>query len=159
MHFVDEPLAKVLLDDIDPAAESYVFAHRGLAGALKGDSDALRHEVKGCSAIHDERCARVVRQYEHLGMIYRVFPPPPTPTLVRPVPAYRPEHVPAQDPGTDVVKSSCSVIIVESGFASIAAEEPLLKRPSGKCPAMQGSPSYAQWMIKVLVRASAEAVQ
>ena len=51
------------------------------------------------------RRARVMRQHEHRHVVRRLVAPPALPALVRPWPADRPEHVPAQDPGADSLEA------------------------------------------------------
>src|SRR5258708_36336018 len=76
VHFVDEALAKILLDDVDPATKSDILAFGSLTRALKSDDSAVCHEVKGRSTLHDKRWARVVRQHEYCDVIHRIFAPP-----------------------------------------------------------------------------------
>lgn len=159
VHLVDKAVAKVLLDDIDPATDANIFASGGLPGALKSDDSTFCHEVKGRSAVHDERWARVVGEHEHGDVIHRVVAPPTPPTLVRPGTTNWPKHVSAEDPRADVLESSSGKLIVDARFPAIATKQLLLKGSSGDQPTMQRSAANAQWIVDVLVWASAETVQ
>jgi hypothetical protein len=138
VHFVDKALAKVLLDDIDSASKPNIFAIGGFASALECGSDTFRDEVKRSSTIHDKRCTSVVSQYEYGDVIHRILAPPTSPPLVWPGSTNRPEHVSSQNPGADVVETSCSNLVINACFSAVAAENFLLKRPSGERPAVKG---------------------
>ncbi len=84
VHLVDQAVAKILLNDVDAATRSHVFAPCRLAGALERDDRAFGHEVEGRSAFHDQRCACVVGQHEHRDVIDRILAPPAAPALIRP---------------------------------------------------------------------------
>lgn len=158
VHLVDKAKAKILLDDIDSATNANIFASGGFPGALKSDGSTFCHEVKGRSAVHDKRRARVVREYEDRHVIHRVLAPPTPPALVRPRTTNRPKHVSAKDPCADVLEASCGKLIINARFPAIATKQLLLKGSSGDRPTMKRSAANAQWIFYVLVWASAETV-
>jgi hypothetical protein len=158
VHFIDKAMAKILLDDIDSATNANIFASGGFPGALKSNGSAFRHELKGRSAVHGKRRARVVCEHENRDVIDRVLAPPTPPALIRPWTTNRPKHISTEDPCADVLEASSGKLIVDARFPAIATEELLLDRPSGDQPTMKQSAANAQWIVDVLVWASAETV-
>jgi len=158
VHLIDEAMAKVLLDDIDSATNANILASGGFQGALKSDGSTFRHEPKSRSAVHDKRWSRVVREHENGDVIHRVLAPPTTPALVRPRATHRPEHISAEDPCADVLETSSGKLIVDAGFPAIATKQLLLNGSSGNQPTMKRSAAHPQWIVNVLVWASAETV-
>lgn len=159
VHLVNQALAETLLNDIDTATNTNIPASgRGLR-LRQGGSHALGDEVKCCSSFHDKRCAGVVGQHEHQNVIDGIFAPPATPALVWPRSANRPEHVPAENPGPDIPKTSSGKVLINARLSAIVAEQVLLKRSRGESPAMQRSASDAEWVVDILVRAGAETVE
>ena len=158
VHLIDQALAKILLDDIDPATNANIFASGGFPGALKSGGSTFRHEVKGRSAVHDKRWARVVREHEYGDVINGVLAPPTPPAPVRPWTTNRPEHISAEDPCADVLETSSGKLIVEARFPAIATKQLLLKGTSGERPTVQRGAANAQWIVDVLVWACAETV-
>ncbi len=64
--------------------------------------DAIGHEVKDGAALHLDGRARMMRQDKHRHVVGRVVSPPALPGMVRPLAAYRAEHVSPHDPCADV---------------------------------------------------------
>jgi hypothetical protein len=158
VHLIDKTKTKILLDDIDTATNANIFASGCFPGALKRDGRAFRHEVKGRSAVHDKRWARVIRKHKYGDVVHRVLAPPTPPTLIRPWTTNRPEHIPAKDPRADILETSNSIVIVDTGFPAIVTKHLLLKGSSGHRPSMQRSTANTEWIVDVLVWASAETV-
>ncbi len=158
VHLIDKAVAKILPDDIDSATNANILASGGFPGALQSDGSTFRHEVKGRSAVHDKRRARVVREHEHGYVVHSVLAPPTPPALVRPWTTNRPKHASAEDPCADVLETSSGKLIVDACFPAIATKQLLLNGSSGNQPPMQRSAANAQWIIDVLVWASAETV-
>jgi hypothetical protein len=158
VHLIDKAVAKILLDDIDSATNANIFASGGFPGALKSDGSTFRHEVKCRSAVHDKWWARVVREHEYGDVIHRVLAPPTPPALVRPWTANRPKHISAEDPCADVLETSSGELIVYASFPAISTKQLLLNGSSGDQPTMKRSAANAQWIVDVLVWASAETV-
>lgn len=158
VHLIDKALAKILLDDIDSAANANILASGSFPGALKSDGNTFRHEVEGRSAVHDQRCAHVVGQHEYRHVIHRILPPPTPPALVRPWTTNWPEHISAEDPCANVLETSSGIVIVDARFSTIASKQLLLKGSSGERPTMKRSAANAQWIVEVLVWASAKTV-
>ena len=158
VHLVDKALAKILLDDIDSAPNANIFASGRFPGALKGDNSTFSYKVKGRSAVHNKRWARVVSQHEHGDVIHGVLAPPAPPAFVWPWTTNWSEHTPAEDPCADVLETPSSKLIVDARFSAIATKQLLLKGSSGQRPTMKRSAANAQWIVNVLVWASAETV-
>ena len=159
VQFIDEAQTKVLLDRTDTATNAHIFASSRFPGTLECDFRAFGDEVKGRSALHDQRCTRVVGQHENRHVVYGILAPPTAPTLIRPGSATWPKHVPAQDPGADIAETTCSEVFVDAIFSGIAAEQLLLKGARGKCPGVQRSASDPERLVQSLIRPGAEAVQ
>lgn len=136
VHFIDQALAKILLNDIDAATNANIFACGGVLGACKRDGSTFRHEVKSRAPIHDKGWARVVGEHEYGDVIHGVIAPPTPPAFVWPRPANWPEHVPAEDPGPDVLKTSGGKVFIHTRCSAIVAEQVFLKRACGQGPAM-----------------------
>ncbi len=151
VHLIDKPLVKVLVDDIDSATNADIFTSRSLPSALQRNGRPVRNKIKGRSAIHDKRRARMVSEYEYQHVIHRVLAPPTPPTLVWPWAANRPEHISAEDPCADVLKASGGIFIVDARFPAIATEQLLLKSSGRDRPTMKQSAANAQWIFYVLV--------
>jgi len=138
VHFVDQALAQILLNDIDSATQTYVFSSRGFTGPGQRSSNAIRHEMEGGSAFHDQRRTCMVGQHENGDLIHGVFAPPSAPALVRPGSANGAEHVSTQDPRADVPEASSGVVVIDATSRSgFPAKHRPLKRPSGEGPTVE----------------------
>ena len=158
VHLIDQAEAKILLNDVDSATNANIFVSGRFPGSFKSHGSTFRHKVEGCSSFHDQRRARVVGQHEHRDVINRILAPPTPPALIWPGSANRSEHVPAENPGPDILKASSGKFIINPRFSSIVTEQVLLKRSSEDSPAMKGSATNAEWVVDVLVRSSAETI-
>src|ERR1700688_4106819 len=98
MYLVQQAGRQILPDSCNTAADPDVLSASSVLCLLQGGLDAVCHEMKGRSALHDERRARVVGEHEDRHMIRRVTSPPPFPAFIRPLSADRSEHVSAHDP-------------------------------------------------------------
>ena len=76
--------------------------------------NTVSDEVERCTALHDDRRARMMRQHEHVGVIRRRVPPPALPLVIRPVAANWTEHIAAEDPGAYVLETAGHKIIVDA---------------------------------------------
>ena len=159
VHLVDQALAKILLNDIDAATKTNILAFGRFARLRQGGGNAFRNEVEGRSSFHDQRCACVVGQHEHRAVIDRIFAPPTPPAFIWPGSANRPEHVPAENPSPDVLKASSGKVIINARSSAIATEQVLLERSCGQGPAMKRGAAHAEWVVDILVWASAETVE
>ena len=159
VHLVDQALTKILLNDVYAATETNILASRRFAGLRQGGGDAFRNEVERRSSFHDQRRAGVVGQHEHWNVIDGIFAPPTPPALIWPRSANRSEHVPAENPSPDVLKASSGKIIIKARSSAMATEQVLLKRSCREGPTMKRGAAHAEWVVDVLVRASAEAVE
>src|SRR6267378_3772962 len=133
VHLVDQACLKILLDRGDTAAEPDILTIGRVHGALKGGVDAIGNEVEGGAAFHGDRCAWVVGEDEHRGVVGRVFAPPSFPIIVWPRAPDGSEHIPSQNPGADIVEAACQELVVNSGGPSILAKH-FLKGTGGEGP-------------------------
>jgi hypothetical protein len=159
VHLVDQAFAKVLLDDTDAATNANILAFGRVARLRQGGVNAFSNEVEGSASFHDQRRTRVVGQHEHWGVIDRILAPPTPPAVICPGSANRPEHVPAENPSSDIPKASSGKVIIDTCFSTIVAEQVLLERSGGEGPAMKRSAAHAEWVIHILPWASAETVE
>ena len=157
VHLIDEPGAKILSDGRDSAAEPDVFSVGRIGGSLQRHVDTIGYKMKGRAASHDDRFARMVGEHENRRVVRRVIAPPSLPGVIGPWPSDRPEHIAAQDPGTDIVKSPRGEIVIRPARAAIGAMH-LAKRLGWEKPLVQGDPAYTQRMFEVLFGTRAIAV-
>src|SRR5450759_461328 len=66
----------------------------------------------------------MVGKYKNGSVVRRTVAPPPLPSVIGPGPANGPEHVPAQNPCSDIGKPSCREAVVDAGCAALASEHP-----------------------------------
>src|SRR6185503_12059646 len=102
--------------------------------------------------LHPDGWARVMRHDEDRNMVGRILSPPAVPLHVGPRPANRPEHVPSENPGTNILEAARSEVVIDSRCSTGGAEQGLLERSSRKRPLMQGFSPNAQRIANVLVR-------
>src|SRR6185436_18986651 len=76
MQFVNEALAKILLDRVRPTADPHVPAGSRLACTLERLAYASRDEVERRAAFHLDGWTRMMGQYEDWKMIGWIVPPP-----------------------------------------------------------------------------------
>src|SRR5687767_2985895 len=110
------------------------------------------------SALHLDRAARVMGQYEDRRVIRRLFAPPALPIIVRPFAARRPEHVAAHDPGADILESSCGEVVVDTGCPSALPVKPL-ERAGRNEPTVQLFTAPAERIFQILSGTGAVAIE
>src|SRR5262249_60505399 len=110
--------------------------------------NALRDEVESSSAFHLNGPARVMRQDKNGNVIGWVVTPPTLPAQVRPRTANRSEHVPPENPGTDVLETACREVVVDTGRAIATAMGPLKGARRNK-PLLQVHPAAADAAVDV----------
>ena len=91
-------------------------------------------------------------------MIRRISSPPSLPLVVRPRPSNGAEHVPANDPRTDVDKTTRHKVIINAAFAASLSCH-LVKGASRKNPLVQRETAGAQRVFEVLVWAGTVSVE
>src|SRR6185437_5201431 len=158
VHLVDQPRLQVLADGADAAADADVLAACGLTRLAQRRLDAIGHEVKRRAALHGERPARVVREYEHRRVVGRVVAPPAAPGFVGPRATHGPEHVAPEDPGADVCEAACREVIVDAGLAALGAQHALRRGAGGEYPLEHREATHAQRVLEALVRSGPIAV-
>jgi hypothetical protein len=158
VDLVDETRAQVLLDRVRPAADAHVPSAGGLACPLERLVDAAGDEMERRAALHLEGRARVMGQHEHRHVVRRVLAPPALPAHVGPRPAYRPEHVPAEDPRADELEAARGEVVVEPRRAALLAEHDALERARRERPLVQVGAAHAERVFEVLARTRPVAV-
>jgi len=133
MQFVNKLCVEVLLDRGDAAAEPDVSSIGSLMSKFEGGVNSIGDEMKGRPFIHGDRCARMMGQDENRDVIRWVTSPPALPRVVGPRTSNRPEHVTAQNPGTNVSQTAFHKVVINSSRASLASLY-LKKRPSSDYP-------------------------
>ncbi len=157
MHFVNQPGAEILLDCRDSAAEPNVLFSGRVSSPFERVMNSRGHEMEGGSPFHGQGCARVARQHEDGGMVGRIFPPPTLPVLVGPGTSDGSEHVSTHDPCPDVVKAACRNVIVNPSRSAILAMH-CSKSTGREEPFVQRDAADPKWIVEVLVRAGAVAI-
>jgi hypothetical protein len=158
VKFIDKPCAEILLNRCNSPADSYVPAVCSLFRTLQCRMNPVRDKVKGCAALHFDRLARVVRQHECRNMIGRFVTPPSFPGVVRPRTAHRSKHVPAENPGPDVVHASLCPFVIDTRSAAFMALH-LLPCARGEEPFEQLWATNAKRIVETLVRSRGVTIQ
>src|SRR5262249_50010709 len=78
---VDETGGEVLVDRGGSAGDGDVALSGGLAGLIEGRPDPVGHEGERRAALHRQRLAQVVGEYEHTCGGRRGFTPPTLPAV------------------------------------------------------------------------------
>jgi hypothetical protein len=121
LELIDQPGPEVLLRGRRATSDDHVLPGGCLHRALERGLDPVRHEMERGPTLHLERRAGVVGEDEDGVVVRRVLTPPAAPLLVAPRPTHRAEHVPAHDPGADVLVPGRRPLVVEPCRASLAA--------------------------------------
>ena len=158
VKLIDEARAEVLLYGIDPTADAYILAVRGLARQVQRLVNTARDEMKRRIAFHLDERARVVSQDEYRHVVGWIVAPPALPVRIAPGPANGSEHVPSENPCADVLDSTCGEVIVQAGRA-IARAVHALERSRRKEPSGQVFAAHAEGVVSVLIRPGSEAVK
>lgn len=89
----------------------------------------------------------MISEHENLRMVNRVLTPPPSPALIRPGTAHRPEHISAHNPRTYIVEAALGKVVVDPGLSTFVSEHFLLKGASRHRPSMKGIPTDSHWVL------------
>src|SRR5579863_6966092 len=158
MQLIDKRRAKVLANRFYSSSDLDVLPLRGFVCALQRHPNAFRNEMEYSPAVLGDGWAGIVRKNEDGSVIRRVAAPPTLPRVVRPWSANRPEHVPAENPGSDIHEPAGCEIIINARRATLISNHPL-KRPRRYEPLVQGPASHTERICQVLIGASAVAIQ
>ena len=158
MQFIDQSLPQILPDGRRSAADADILSVGGFARSFEGDAYSLGDEMKGRAALHDEWRPRMMSEHENRLLIHRVITPPTSPTLIEPGTADGSEHIPAHDPGTDIVETPRGKVVINPGLSALVAEQLRLKRASSERPSMKGLSAEAQRVLQALIQPCAEAI-
>jgi hypothetical protein len=72
--------------------------------------------MEGGAALHIERFPSMMREHENIAMIRRIVTPPTFPIVIRPCSADRAEHVPPDNPSTDIFKTPSGELVVNASL-------------------------------------------
>ncbi len=158
MQFIDQSLPKVLPDSRRSTSDPDIFSVGSITSSFKCDVNPFRNEMKCRASLHYKGRTRIMCQHENLRMENRGLTPPPSPALISPSAAYRPEHISAHNPGPNIVEAASGKVVVDPGLTVILAKEVRLYRPGRKKPFMQDGSTDSKRILKALVRARAKAV-
>ena len=159
MKFVDQPLPKILPDCRRSASDADILSLGGFSSTFQRDVYPFGDEMKRRAALHVEWRASMIGEHENLGMVNGILPPPSPPALIGPGPAHGPEHIPAHNPGPDIMEAARGKVVVNPGLPLVASEQLRLKRAGGERPSMQGRSTNAERVLQALVRACAESIK
>lgn len=159
VQLIDKTLTKILLDCLRSTADPHVHCGSRFARPVERLVYACGYEVECCAAFHLDGGTRVMGQDEDWSMIRRIVSPPAFPVSVRPFPTKGAEHVPPQNPGSDILKATGGEIIVNPGRAAVLAKQGLLKGASRDQPLVQFRAANAERMVEVLIRTGCVAVE
>src|SRR6185437_2906947 len=148
MELVDESGPQIRADRLNSAANADVPPVGGRLCLPQRRFDAVRDEMEGRPALHLERLPRVLSEDEDRGVVGRVLSPPASPALIRPRSPDRAKHVPAEDPGADILEAARREVVVDARFASFLAEH-LSRRARGKKPPMQGKAALSHGSFRL----------
>src|SRR5215204_7539504 len=123
----------------------------GRPGLVQRHLDPVGDEMEDGAALHLQRRARMVGQDEDRHVVRRIGTPPPLPLIVRPRPAYRPEHVAAHDPCAEILERACREVVVDAGRPAISPLDLPLKGAGWKEPLVQLFAAAAQRLVWALV--------
>jgi hypothetical protein len=159
MQLINEASTKVLLYGVGPTANAHIHPVGCLARPIQRFVNAARDEMERGIAFHLNGRARVMSQDEDWNMVWRVVPPPAFPAHVRPGPANRSEHIPSENPGTDIPEAPCGEVVIDPRRATVGAKEDPLECARRKCPLVQLGPARPKWIIDVLIRTGSVSVK
>jgi hypothetical protein len=98
-------------------------------------------------------------QDESRHVIGRVVAPPAFPERIGPRTSTRSEHIPAENPGANILETARSEIIVDPRCATFGAKQGPLERACWNQPLVQTCAAHAKGIRDVLVRTSAESIK
>src|SRR5688500_12377688 len=107
MHAVDESGLQVLADYIDASAYPHIFFACRCTCLSERAFYAVRYKIKRRAALHHDRLAGVMSQYEYRNVIGRIRAPPAFPVVVWPGAAHRTEHIAPEDPRPEITHAAC----------------------------------------------------
>ncbi len=85
-------------------------------------------------------------QYESWRMIRRIVAPPTFPSIVRPFPTNRSEHVATQNEGTETFHCASGELVIKASFTALFSLH-LMKRPRREKPLKDFVASQTKRMI------------
>src|SRR5215469_12197009 len=122
MHLIDRAARKILPNRRHPSANPYVPARRRFLRLLQGRLNPIPDKVKSSATLHLERSPRMMRQHKNRHMIRRLLPPPSLPrlggSLVRTRAPHRPKHVPAENPGADILQPLRGHFVIDTASSA-----------------------------------------
>src|SRR4051812_27571513 len=115
--------------------------------------------MKGCASLHLQGLTLIVGEHKSGNMIGRLIAPPPSPTLIWPRAADRPEHISPEYPCSIARRSFNRETIVDAGLAAPFLAVHGLKGSGRKEPFEDLRAVYAQRIIQILICSCGKAVE
>src|SRR5262249_40219362 len=128
MQLVNQACTKVLLYGCRPSTDSHILSVGDLARPVESLVNTASDKMERRVTLHLQGRTCMMGQDKDRNVIRRVVSPPPLPVLVRPRTADGSEHVSPEDPGSNILKATGSEIVVNSGRATVLAEQGTLER-------------------------------
>src|SRR5688572_29690262 len=150
MQLINESLSKILPNRVGPSTNAHVHAVRRLARPAQRFVNASSNEMERRIAFHLDGRTRVMSQDENGPVVRWVVTPPALPVRIGPRTANRSEHVPPQNPRSDVPESPRGKIVIDPGRA-IARTMGLLKRACWDKPLVKVLPAHPEPIVDVLI--------
>src|ERR1700742_3935378 len=157
MHLIDRTRLQILLNRRDSYANSNILPARRCGRFLRRLFNPLSHEVKRRPTLHLQRRPLVMRQHKDRHVIRRRVSPPSLPRFISPRPAHRSEHVPAQNPRAEILKTSCRKLLIDSGAPAFPTMH-RAKRLRLERPSMHGHRADAQRVVDTLIYTRAKSI-
>jgi hypothetical protein len=148
---IDQTRTKILLYCVRSAADLDIHLTGCLARLVKRLVNTACDEMECRAAFHLYGRACVMGEDEDWSVVGWVVPPPALPVHVRPGATNRSKHVPPEDPGTNILGTPRSEIVINPTRAILRSMH-LPPRASGNQPVVQGLASDAERIVNALIR-------
>jgi hypothetical protein len=158
VQLVDETRAQVLAEGGDSAPDAYIAPTCGSLGAIESVLNTAGDEVKYRAALHLERFAGVMREYERGAVIGRFLAPPALPVHV-PCAASGAEHVATKNPRADIFETLLRHGIVDAGFTTLLPGDNGAKYPCREEPVHHRHEADAQRVLQRLLWSRTEPIE
>jgi len=133
VNFIDMAGLNVLPHSLGTTANLDVLCACCFARLLQRLFNTTSDEVKCRSTEHLDRWSWIMCQYESRCVIRRIVTPPAFPLIVWPFTTNRPEHVTAEDEGTETLHRALAEPVIQARF-SVVFSEHLTKRARREKP-------------------------
>jgi hypothetical protein len=132
---------------------------RRRAGLRVGGLDAVGDKIEGGAAFHLQRRAWILGQHEHGHMVWRFLAPPALPVVVRATAHGPAKHIPAQDPGANILEAARGEVLVRTIRSLLSSPIMRWKVRVPRNHVCSSPPRSPQWILQALVRACAKTIE